>query len=115
MFLVFKMRPGKGTMAAIRGMGPKETTKFVRTYAGRHAGGGCGVAGDAVTVSLWAAALGVSAIGAGLALAQGTMRKHGVKQVDRLPSNAKLDVWEFFGRWVPHVIGARKKVVVSLD
>lgn len=33
----------------------------------------------------------------------------------RLLSNAKLDAWAFFGLWVPHVIGAHKEVVVSLD
>ena len=103
-------------MAAIRGMGPKETAKFVMGICGddMHAARAASLA-NAVTGSLCAAALGVSAIGAGLALAQGTMRKHGVKQVDRLLSNSKLDVWKFFGRWVPHVIGARKEVVVSLD
>ena len=103
-------------MAAIRGMGPKETAKFVTDICGddMHAARAASLA-NAVTGSLWAAALGVSAIGAGLALARGTMRKHGVKQVDRLLSNARLDVWKFFGRWVPHVIGARKQVVVSLD
>ena len=103
-------------MAAIRGMGPKETTKFVMGICGddMHAARAASLA-NAVTGSLWAAALGVSAIGAGLAQAQGTMRKHGVKQVDRLLSNSKLVVWKFFGQWVPHVIGARKEVVVSLD
>ena len=38
-----------------------------------------------------------------------------MKQADRLLSNGKLDMWEWFGLWVPHVIGAREEVVVSLD
>ena len=103
-------------MAAVRGMGPKETAKFVMDICGgdMHAARAASLA-NAVTGSLWAAALGVSAIGTGLALARGTVRKHGVKQVDRLLSNAKLDVWGFYGQWVPHVIGVRKRVVVALD
>ena len=103
-------------MAAFRGMGPKETAKFVADICGddMHAARAASLA-NAVTGALATASLGVSAIGTGLALAQGTMRKHGVKQVDRLLSNAKLDVWTFFGAWVPHVIGSRKEVVVSMD
>ncbi len=70
---------------------------------------------NAVTGALASASLGVSAIGVGLAQARGTNAKHGVKQADRLLSNGRLDVWEWFGLWVPHVIGARGEVVVSLD
>ena len=103
-------------MAVARGMGPKQVAKFVGEVCGgdMHAARAASLA-NAVTGALSAAALGVSAIGAGLAQARGTVTKHGVKQVDRLLSNAKLDVWDFFGRWVPHVIGARKEVVVSVD
>ena len=104
-------------MAAVaRGMRPGEVAKFVGEVCGgdMHAARAASLA-NAVTGALSAAALGVSAIGAGLAQARGTVTKHGVKQVDRLLSNAKLDVWEFFGRWVPHVIGARKQVVVAVD
>ena len=103
-------------MAAVRGMGPKEAAKFVKEICGddMHAARASSLA-NAVTGALFAAALAVSAIGRGLAQARGTETKHGVKQVDRLLSNAKLDVWEFFAVWVPHAVGARKEIVVSLD
>jgi len=61
------------------------------------------------------ASLAVHAIGQGLAHVQGTLPKHGVKQVDRLLSNCGIQVWAFFAYWVPHVVGARAKVVVALD
>ena len=50
---------------------------------------------------LVSASLAVHAIGQGLAQALGKLSKHGVKQVDRLLSNQGIDVWEFFGYWVP--------------
>lgn len=61
------------------------------------------------------AALGVTTIGRALAVARGLKTKHAVKQVDRLLSNRGIDVWAFFGRWVPYVIGSRTEIVVSLD
>ena len=45
----------------------------------------------------------------------GTLSKHGVKQVDRLLSNEGIDVEQFFGYWVPYMVGARPEVVVALD
>jgi hypothetical protein len=50
------------------------------------------------------AALAIHAIGAGLADAEGLVAKHAIKQVDRLLSNAGVDVWALFGSWVPYVI-----------
>jgi hypothetical protein len=64
---------------------------------------------------LTSASLAVHAIGQGLAHAQGTLSKHGVKQVDRMLSNQGIDVWEYFAYWVPYVIGSRPEVVVALD
>ena len=64
---------------------------------------------------LTSASLAVHAIGQGLAHAQGTLSKHGVKQVDRLLSNQGIEVDKYFGYWVPYVIGARAQVVVALD
>lgn len=61
------------------------------------------------------ASLGIAAIGQGLAEARGRVTKHAVKQVDRLFSNQGIKVWLFFGLWVPHIIGARKEIVVALD
>jgi hypothetical protein len=62
-----------------------------------------------------AARLGVSAIGRALALAEGLEPKHAIKQVDRLLSNAGLDVEEAQALWVPFVIGAREEIVVAID
>jgi hypothetical protein len=64
---------------------------------------------------LTSASLAVHAIGQGLAHAQGTLSKHGVKQVDRMLSNQGIEVWAYFGHWVPYVIGSRREVVVALD
>ena len=58
---------------------------------------------------LASASLAVHAIGQGLAQALGKLSKHGVKQVDRLLSQG-IDVWEFFGYWVPYL-----EVVVAMD
>ena len=103
-------------MAGARRMVPKQVAKFVEAVCGAdmHAARVASLA-NAATGALWAAALGVSAVGAGLAQARGMLAKHCVKQVDRLLSNAKLDTWEFFGLWVPHVVGARGEIVAALD
>ena len=61
------------------------------------------------------ASLAVHAIGAGLAAARGLRKKHAVKQVDRLLSNAGVDVWVLFENWVPFVVGARVDIVAALD
>jgi hypothetical protein len=62
-----------------------------------------------------AAALGVSAIGRGLALAEGLSSKHAIKQVDRLLSNAGVEVWPLFSAWVPFMLGSRSEIVVAMD
>ncbi len=71
--------------------------------------------GNAVVGVMHAASLSIHAIGLGLATAQELSRKHAVKQVDRLMSNAKLKVCELFATWVPFVIAERKEVVIALD
>jgi hypothetical protein len=52
---------------------------------------------------------------ASLAQARGLVTKHAIKQVDRLLSNQKVDLWERFARWVPHLVGARREMVVAMD
>lgn len=64
---------------------------------------------------LRAAALAVHAIGLGLAAAQELTSKHAIKQVDRLFSNAGIDVWGLFAIWVPFVVGSRSQIVVAMD
>jgi hypothetical protein len=54
-------------------------------------------------------------MGEGLTRAQGGARKHCIKQVDRLLSNKKFDVWSLFERWVPYLIGARRMVRIAMD
>lgn len=64
---------------------------------------------------LHAAALGVHAIGRGLADAMGLEAKHAIKQVDRLLSNAGISVWQWLTPWVTYVVAARQELVVALD
>jgi len=54
-------------------------------------------------------------IGMGLATVKGLVKKHATKQVDRLLSNQKLDIWALSSSWVPYVIGRRKEIYVALD
>lgn len=64
---------------------------------------------------LHAAALGVTTIGKALAQARGILPRSGVKQVDRLLSNTRLNPWQLMAKWVPYVVGERAEIVVALD
>ena len=59
--------------------------------------------------------LAVAMIGQALAQARGLVTKHAIKQVDRLPSNSGIGVWESFARWVPHLVGSRNDIVIAMD
>ena len=61
------------------------------------------------------ASLAVCSIGRGLALAQGGLNKHAIKQVDRLLSNPGIEVTELFARWVSYTVGSRKSIEVAMD
>jgi hypothetical protein len=61
------------------------------------------------------ASLAVAMIGQALAQARGLVTKHAIKQVDRLLSNAGIDVWDSFARWIPHQIGTRQEIRVAVD
>jgi len=61
------------------------------------------------------ASLAVSLIGQALAQARGLSTKHAVKQVDRLMSNAGIDVWDSFAHWAPRQIGAQPNILVAMD
>jgi hypothetical protein len=57
----------------------------------------------------------VHRIGRGMAHALCLNDKHAVKQVDRLLSNAKLDVSKLSGNWIPFIIGSRKEAKIIMD
>jgi len=61
------------------------------------------------------ASLAVAMIGQALAQARGLVTKHAVKQVDRLMSNAGIDVWDSFARWVPQQVGVQPDILVAMD
>jgi len=61
--------------------------------------------GAQVIVNLFDA---IPVIGHGLSVALDKNSKHAIKQVDRLLSNAGVDVWELFATWVPYVLAARQ-------
>jgi hypothetical protein len=64
---------------------------------------------------LYAAAVGIHAIGQGLALAKGLAPKHAIKQVDRLLSNSAIDPGALMGAWVRFLFADRTEAVVVLD
>lgn len=95
---------------------PEQVQDFVRELLGEdvHAMRALSVASGVIGV-VHAAALGVHVIGRGLADAMGLEPKHAIKQIDRLLSNAKVLVWDWFEQWVKFVVAARKELVVALD
>jgi Transposase DDE domain len=70
---------------------------------------------DATLGVMTGASLAVAMIGQALAQARGLVTKHAVKQVDRLMSNAGIDVWDSFARWVPQQLAAQQDILVAVD
>ena len=70
---------------------------------------------NAVLGVITSASLATHLIGQGLASAKGTVTKHSIKQVDRLLSNIKFDMWGYFYYWVPQIIGSRKELFMAMD
>ena len=70
---------------------------------------------NAVTGAVHAAALSIHAIGAALAAASDLNKKHAVKQVDRMLSNAGIVMDEVFPVWAAFVLAGRKKARIALD
>lgn len=97
-------------------LGLDAVEKFVDEATGGdvHAARVLSLAGSVKGV-LHAAALGVTTIGKAMAQAKGILPRSGVKQVDRLLSNTKLNPWQLMANWVPYVVGERTEVVVALD
>lgn len=71
--------------------------------------------GNGVAGVMRAGKAAIHAIGAAYASLKGTKTKSGIKQVDRLLSNEKVDLDEVLGAWVKFVVGARKEMVIALD
>ena len=60
-------------------------------------------------------ALAVWLVGQALAQARGIPPKSGIKQIDRLLSNAGVVPWDLFAAWVREVVGERREIVVAMD
>ena len=96
--------------------GPENAHAFVSELLGEdvHTTRVMSLANGVVGV-LHAAALGIHAIGRGLADALDLDPKHAIKQVDRLLSNRGITIWEWFTQWVTYVVASRKEILVALD
>lgn len=70
---------------------------------------------NAVLGVITSASLAIHLIGQGLAAAKGTITKHSIKQVDRLLSNIKFNMWSYFYYWVPQVVGSRTDIIIAMD
>ncbi len=70
---------------------------------------------NAVIGVINSASLAIHLIGQGLAVAQGTVTKHAIKQVDRLLSNANFDMESYFYYWVAEMIGSRHEIIIAMD
>jgi hypothetical protein len=99
---------------------PKDRFDFVDEFLNRvfaddlHAKRVLSLVSGAVGV-MASAALAVSLIGQALAQARGILPKSGIKQVDRLLSNAGVVPWDLFAPWVREIVGARREIVVAMD
>jgi hypothetical protein len=95
---------------------PENTYAFVHELLGDdvHATRVLSLANGVVGV-MHAAALGIHAIGRGLADALDLEPKHAIKQVDRLLSNRGIAIWAWFAQWVAFVVAERKEILVALD
>lgn len=69
----------------------------------------------AVSGAMEAASASIHLIGQALSQSLGISAKHATKQVDRLLSNRKLDVWDLFDPWVRYVVGNSAEITVALD
>jgi len=103
-------------MAKFKGFGFEEVHRFLESLFQNdwHAKRVYSLANATLGV-MAGASLAIHVIGQSLAQARGLLTKHSVKQVDRLLSNRKVDVWESFHYWVPQVIGKREEVLVAMD
>ena len=59
--------------------------------------------------------LGVAAVGQALSRANGTSRKHGIKQADRFFSNGKLTLRRLFTPYVNMLVGGSGRIPITID
>lgn len=71
--------------------------------------------GNGVAGVMRAGKVAIHAIGAAYASLKGIKTKSGIKQVDRLLSNEKVNLDETLAAWVRFVVGAREELVIALD
>lgn len=71
--------------------------------------------GNGVAGVMRAGKVAIHAVGAAYASLKGIKTKSGIKQVDRLLSNEKVDLDDVFGAWVAFVVSAREEMVIALD
>jgi|GEM_PF-2205344 len=64
---------------------------------------------------LHTAVLSVAAVGRAFALLNRIQAKSGIKQVDRMLSNAALDLEKLMSRWVKFVVGTTSEFTLALD
>jgi hypothetical protein len=69
----------------------------------------------AVLGAMTSPSAGVAAVGRAAAATRGKDAKHGIKQVDRLLSNRKIDDLDLVRQHVAFVVGDRSWIVVTLD
>ena len=99
---------------------PRNRVDFVHEFLNRvfaddlHAKRILSLANGALGV-MTSAALAVALVGQALANVRGILPKSGIKQVDRLLSNAGVSPWDLFAPWVREVVGERREIVVAMD
>jgi len=110
------LRPSRQRERLRQTLDLKHTQAFLDQLLGddMHAARVASLANGVLGVLL-AAVASIHAIGQAYAAAAGITAKSGVKQIDRLLSNAGVVVWEVQKEWVKFVVGARKEVVLAMD
>jgi hypothetical protein len=110
------LRPGRNQSRRRRALGVKYTKGFLDALFGQemHAARVQSLANGVVGV-LMAAVVSVAAIGKAYALLAGIKGKSGIKQIDRLLSNAGVEVETIQKEWVKFVVGVREQIVIALD
>lgn len=110
-------KPKKAHGSALNAkLSPDAVHRFVHDLVGQdmHAKRVLSLANGVVGV-LHSAALAIHLIGHGFAESCGKNTKHGIKQVDRLLSNAGITLSIWFSKWVKYVVANREEIQVVLD